>query len=340
MTISPPRRLRLGILGAAKIARSFIDGVRPSSKVAVMAVASRDVEKARSFARETGIAQVHSTYEALLDDPALDAIYIPLPNSLHAAWSIRAAEAGKHVLCEKPLATSAGEARAMFDAAQRNGVFLVEAYPYRAQPQTLKMRELLETEAIGRPQFVQASFGFSLGDLSNIRFDPALAGGALMDVGCYPVSLVRTIAGARPTRVHAMAQWAASGVDLTMVASMNFASGLLAQISCSFATLRHRHAFIVGDAGSIGTTYLNDTSAAFPPDLELKRGSGSDARCERVETASTNGFLAEADSFHDLVMHGWERWTGASPQESIDIAQTLEALAASARQGNAVDVVP
>jgi D-xylose 1-dehydrogenase (NADP+, D-xylono-1,5-lactone-forming) len=335
---SPP--LRIGIMGAAKIARAFCDGVRPSQKVVVTAVASRDAAKGKAFALESGIPQVHATYEALLADPAIDAIYNPLPNNLHAQWSIRAAEAGKHVLCEKPLATSAADARAMFEAARRHGVYLVEAYPYRAQPQTLKMRELLNAYAIGRVQLVQAAFGFPLTDAANIRMDPVLAGGALMDAGCYPVSLVRTIAGERPSRVHAMAKWASSGVDLTLLASMEFPSGLLAQISCSFATLRHRHAFIAGDAGSIDTTYFNDTSAAFPPLLDIKRGSGWDAKFERIETPASNGFLAEAESFHDLVAQGWEAWTGASPEESIDIAMMLEALAASARSGVAVDIEP
>ncbi len=327
-------------MGAAKIARAFCDGVRPSPKVVVTAVASRDAAKGKAFALETGIPQVHATYEALLADPAIDAIYNPLPNNLHAQWSIRAAEAGKHVLCEKPLATSAVEARAMFEAARRHGVYLVEAYPYRAQPQTLKMRELLNANAIGRVQLVQAAFGFPLTDAANIRMDPALAGGALMDAGCYPVSLVRTVAGERPSRVHAMAKWAPSGVDLTLLASMEFPSGLLAQISCSFATLRHRHAFIAGDAGSIDTTYFNDTSATFPPLLDVKRGSGWDAQSERIETPASNGFLAEAESFRDLIAHGWEAWTGVSPEESIDIAMMLEALAASARSGFAVDIEP
>jgi D-xylose 1-dehydrogenase (NADP+, D-xylono-1,5-lactone-forming) len=332
--------LRIGVLGAAKIARAFCDGVRPSHKVVVTSVASRDAAKGRAFALETGIPRSHATYEALLADPAIDAIYNPLPNNLHAQWSIRAAEAGKHVLCEKPLATSAADARAMFDAARRHGVYLVEAYPYRAQAQTLKMRELLDARAIGRLQLVQAAFGFPMSDAANIRMDPALAGGALMDAGCYPVSLVRTIAGERPSRIHAMAKWAPSGVDLTMLGTMEFPSGLLAQISCSFATLRHRHAFIAGDAGSIQTTYFNDTSAAFPPLLDVRRGSGWDAQFERIETPACNGFLAEAESFHDLVAHGWHAWTGVSPDESIDIALTLEALATSARTGVAIEVSP
>jgi predicted dehydrogenase len=310
-----------------------VDGVRASRKVAVTAVASRDVERATAFARDAGVARVHATYEALLADPEIDAIYIPLPNNLHAAWTIRAADAGKHVLCEKPLAATAVEARAVFEAALRNGVHVVEAYPYRAQPQTLKMRELLAANAIGNLQLIHASFGFPLIDAANIRMDPTLAGGALMDAGSYPVSLVRTVAGTKPTRVSAVSRWGESGVDLTTLATLEFANGLLATISCSFATARHRHAFIAGDAGSIGTTYFNDTSAAFAPILEVRRGTGWDAQRETIETAATNGFLAEAESFHDLVRHGRDRWVGATPDESIDIALTLDALALSARTG-------
>jgi predicted dehydrogenase len=338
MSPSTSRPLAIGILGAAKIARLFCDGVRGSSKVTVVAVASRDVARARAFAGDMGIPKVHDSYESLLADPAIDAVYNPLPNNLHAHWSIRAADAGKHVLCEKPLATSAADARAMFAAAERNGVRLVEAYPYRAQPQTMKMMEVLAAKTIGRLQVVHAAFGFPLTDATNIRMDPALAGGALMDAGCYPVSLVRGVAGERPTRVQAMAKWAESGVDLSLVASLEFPSGLLAQISSSFATIRHRHAFIAGDNGSIATTYFNDTSAMFPPLLEVRRGNGWDAQRETIESPAGNGFLAEAESFHDLVAHGWDRWSGATPEESIDIALTLEALAASARQGTAIAI--
>ena len=330
--------IRIGVLGAAKIARSFCDGVRSSNKIVVAAVASRDAEKGRAFAKDTGIPKVYVSYEALLADPEIDAIYNPLPNNLHAEWSIRAIEAGKHVLCEKPLATTATDARAMFDAARRNDVYLVEAYPYRAQPQTLRMQELLAANSIGRLHLVQASFGFPLTDMTNIRMNPALAGGALMDAGCYPVSLVRTVSGERPSRVHAMAKWAPSGVDLTLLATLEFSGGLLAQISCTFATLRHRRAFIAGDSGSIDTTYFNDTSTTFPPLLEIRRGSGWDAQREVIETAAINGFFAEAESFCDLVRGGWGEWSGVSPEESIDIALTLEAIAASARGGAAIDI--
>jgi len=338
MTMSSDDPLRIGVLGAAKIARLFVEGVRTSSKVAVAAVASRDVARATAFARDVGVAHVHPTYDALLADRDIEAVYIPLPNNLHAAWAIRAADAGKHVLCEKPLAATAAEARAMFEAARRNDVYVVEAYPYRAQPQTLKMRELLGANVVGTLQLIQASFGFPLTDAANIRMDPTLAGGALMDAGAYPVSLVRTIAGTRPTRVGATSRWTESGVDRTTLATLEFATGLLAQIACSFATARHRHAFIAGDAGSISTTYLNDTSATFLPVLEVKHGTGWDARREVIETSSCNGFLAEAESFQALVRHGWSRWVGATPDESIDIALTLDALAQSARTRMPVDV--
>jgi len=332
----PP--LQLGTLGAANLARLLVAAAHASPNVAIRAVASRDMERGRKFAADLRIDKVHSTYEALLDDPAIDAVYNPLPNNLHAEWSIRAADAGKHVLCEKPLATSAAEARAMFDAARRNGVHVVEGYPYRAQPQTRRMRELLDAGAIGRVQFVQASFGFPLTDPSNIRMNPALGGGALMDAGSYPVSLVRMIAGERPTRVQSTARWAETGVDRTLAGTLEFASGLLAQITCSFATARNRRAFIVGDAGTLFTTYLNDTSPEMPPVLEITRGTGWDAKRERIETEATSGFLAEAEAFADLVAHGMAHWPGATPVESIDILLALDALAQSARQGIAVEV--
>jgi predicted dehydrogenase len=340
MKSSPAGPLRIGIVGAANIARLFVQAVRPSAKVVVTAVASRDVERATAFAREFGIAQVHASYDALFADSGIDAVYVPLPNNLHAQWSIRAAGAGKHVLCEKPLAANAAQARAMFEAARKNGVYLVEAYPYRAQAQTLKVRELLAAGAIGRTRLIQASFGFPLADAANIRMDPNLAGGALMDAGSYPVSFVRMVAGTAPARVLAVSRWGSSGVDIATMATLEYPDGLLAQISCSFTTARHRHAFIAGDAGAIETTYFNDTGPAFPPLVQVRRGSGWDAAREVIETEARAGFLAEAESFHDLVRFGWQGWTGATPAESIDIALTLDAIAASSRQGVPVEVGP
>ncbi len=337
--MSPTQQpLRIGILGAANIARYFLKDVRASKKVRVEALASRDVERGKAFAAANGVPRVLPTYEALLSDPGIEAIYNPLPNNLHAEWTIRAADAGKHVLCEKPLAATTAEARAMFDAARRNDVYVVEAYPYRAQPQTIKLQELLRTKAIGRLHLVYASFCFLMTDTSNIRFNATLAGGSLMDAGSYPISLTRMIAGQRAVRVHATARMAETGVDRTVVGSLEFPSGLLGQISCSFATGRYRQAHIVGDAGVIETTYHNDTSATQPPIINIRRGVPYDSPRETIECAATGGFLAEAEAFHDLVRDGWERWPGATPEESIDIMLTIDAFAASIRSGAPVAV--
>jgi predicted dehydrogenase len=337
MKLISDRPLRVGVLGAARIARRFVDGARGlGNRMSVQAVASRSLDKAQAFAREFSIPQAHGSYEALLADPGIDAVYNPLPNNLHAEWSIKAAEAGKHVICEKPLAMTSAEAVAMFDAAGRHDVFLVEAYPYRAQPQTKKLAELLAARAIGNIQVVQATFGFPLTDPANIRLIPEMGGGAHMDAGSYPVSLVRMVAGASPVRVHALARWDPSGVDRTLAGTIEFANGVLGQIACSFSTARNRRALIIGDDGIIDTTYMNDTSADFPPVVEVRRGNGWDAKYEKLTLAMTDGFRAEIEAFCDLVAGGWDRWPGAMPEESVDIMRILEALAKSARGGGAV----
>ncbi len=338
MSTSTQKTMRMGVLGAANIARSFISALRGSTKVDVCAVASRDAAKSEAFALEMGLAQSFGSYEAMLADPSIEAIYNPQPNNLHAEWTIKAADAGKHVLCEKPFAANAAEAKAMFDAAKRNNVMVVEAYPYRAQPQTIKFAELLRDNTIGKVQMIQASFGFPLAMSNNIRWDPSLAGGALMDAGSYPVSLVRMAADSHPVRAQAMAQFSESGVDRTLMGTVEFANGVMAQISCSFGTARHRHALIVGDAGTIETTYYNDTSATMLPQLVVKRGIAFDAPCEIVETAAAPGFKAQGEAFCDLVRNGWAHWPGATPEETMDIMHIIDALAVSARDGKLVPI--
>lgn len=330
--------LRIGILGTAKIARAFIAGVAPSEKVVVTAVAGRNFEKTRAFAEETGVARARASYDALLADPEVDAVYNPLPNSLHAEWSIRAAEAGKHVLCEKPLAVTAREAEAMFDAARRHGVRLVEAFPYRSQPQTLRLKELLNENAIGPVRLVRASFGFTIADAGNIRLDPALGGGALYDGGVYPTNLVRTIAGTLPSRVHALARWTDRNVDRSLVASLEFPGGLLAQISCSFETAVHRHALIAGENGVIETSFANHFPIDRPATLSIKRSVAWDAPTDTIETTPTNGFLAEAESFADFVAGG--TWNGTTEAESVDTLRILEAILESSRTNRTIELNP
>jgi predicted dehydrogenase len=336
---APTRPLRIGVLGTARIARAFIGGVAPSQSVTVTVVASRDADKAREFAAATGVPGACGSYEELLADPGVDAIYNPLPNSLHAAWSVRALEAGKHVLCEKPLATTASEARAMFSAARAHGLQLVEAFPYLSQPHAIRLRELVAANALGELRTIQAAFGFTLGDVSNIRYDPALGGGALLDAGTYPVSLVRVLAGQRPVRVYASARWHERGVDETLIASLEHENGLLAQISCSFASGLHREALVAGSAGVLRTSYLNTPPPDRPAAMQWRRGASWDEPYQTIEVPALNGFRAEAESFERLIRLGPAHWNGATPAESIDIMCTLEALLRSARDRRPVEVV-
>jgi D-xylose 1-dehydrogenase (NADP+, D-xylono-1,5-lactone-forming) len=321
--------LRVGILGAAKIAGSFMVGAKASSRVEVVAVASRDRAKGEAFARAHGIARACS-YDELLADRGIDAIYNPLPNSLHAEWSIAAARAGKHVLCEKPLATSEAEAQAMFAAADAKGVVLVEAFPYMFQPQTLEIEQLISSGVIGDVRLMFAAFGFTVAEAGNIRLDAALGGGALMDAGCYPVSFVRQVFGCRPQRVAATARWV-GGVDQTLAATLEFPGGGIAQINCSFATAVHRRAIIAGSIGVIETDFHNHTDRAPAPSYRIKRSTDWQADFETVSVPSENGFRVEIDAFADLLARDDRAAERARRAASVDNAWTLAAILDRAR---------
>ena len=330
------RPLRIGILSTANIARHFLSGIAGSEKVTAVAVASRSEETARDFAGRYGVARALPHYGALLADPEVEAIYNPLPNALHAEWSIRALEAGKHVLCEKPIGVSAAEARTMFAAAARTGLHLVEAYPYRAQPQTQTLAQLVHGGEIGRPRIIQAAFGFPLGAPDNIRLDAELGGGALLDAGCYAVSLVHLLAGQQATRVSAEATWSDGGgsggrVDLTLIANLRFADGLLAQVACSFGTALCRRAMIACEQGVVQTDFLNHLTDADPGHFAVARGGWTVAREEQAFSRAC-GFRTEAESFADLV-RGTGPWTGITPAHSVEVMTILDAVIASARDG-------
>jgi predicted dehydrogenase len=347
MTRSPVSPLRLGILGCASIARHFARDVAPSRRVRIEAVASRDAAKAEAFAAQYGIARAHASYEALLADDALDAIYVPLPNSLHAEWVVRAAQRGRHVLCEKPLAMGLDEARAMFAAARQHGVMLLEAYPWWFQPQTAALVELLQSGAIGSVRTVQASFGFTLRDPggTNIRSIAALGGGALMDAGCYCLSLIRLAIPGRPQRVQASARLGSTGVDIATVATLHYDDGVAAQLACQMDAALHRHATIVGSDGAITTEFLNHTGVPGsehpwgyqPSQLRVRRGVGN-GPFETVASAAGSGFRFAAEAFAAVVAARDVAAIERAAQASLDIAAMLEAITASARSGAAVEV--
>jgi predicted dehydrogenase len=246
--------LRMGVLGAARIAPMAL--VRPARwlpQVRVVAVAARDPAQARAFARRQGIARVHGSYEALIEDPELEAVYIPLPNSLHAAWTIRALRAGKHVLCEKPLASNAEEAQAMAAAAAASGKVLVEAFHYRYHPLAARMKEIVDGPELGRIRHLEAHFCVPLFLPGNIRYRFDLAGGATMDLGCYAVNVLRFLAGVEPEVTTARARLASAQVDRYMRAELRFPDGRTGRIVCAlFSRILFRSRVVVrGDRGEL-----------------------------------------------------------------------------------------
>jgi len=347
MSNTRPAPLRIGILGCANIARQFTRDVAASKLLRLAAVASRDAAKAAAFAAEFGIARTHGSYEALLADDGLDAVYIPLPNSLHAEWAVRAAQHGLHVLCEKPLAMNLTEARAMFDAARQHGVMLLEAYPWWFQPQTATLLGLLHGGAIGTVRLVQSAFGFTLRDPAgtNIRSIPEFGGGALLDAGSYCLSFIRLVMGRAPQRVNASARLGPTGVDSATTATLHFGDGAVAQLSCAMDMALHRHATVVGSDGVITTEFLNHTSEPGtahrwgyqPSQLRVRRGSGN-GPFETLTSPSGSGFRFAAEAFAAVVAAKDFAAIERAAQASLDIATTLDAIAASARAGAMVDV--
>jgi len=339
--------IRIGILGGANIAKKKIRDVAASDRVDVAAVASRTPERAALFAAAHGVGRAHGSYEALLDDREIDVVYIPLPNSMHAEWAIKAAEHGKHVLCEKPLALDAAEAKAMFDAARRHRVMLLEAYPYYFQPQTGALVELLSGGAIGAVKSIQACFGFTLANAQdNIRMKPELGGGALLDAGSYALSIIRLGMQSAPARVSADATWADSGVDISMMATLHYADGRRAQLSCAMDTAYHRRAMIVGNQGTIETDYLNHTSALaggdgfgyLPSELRVRRGVANSIPFETIQHGVGSGFRFAAEAFAKVIGEGDFAAVERAAKASLDNAATLEAIARSARTGSSADV--
>ena len=321
--------VRIGILGAARIASAFVNGARLSSQVEITAIASRDAGRAEAFARAHEIPRTLS-YEQLLAAPDIDAVYIPLANHLHASWAIAAARAGKHILCEKPLALSEDEAIAMFAAADAAGVVLLEAIPFLYQPQMHDIGRLIAAGTIGTVQSIYAAFGFTLNNPGDFRHEAQMGGGALLDVGCYAVSLIRQITGTRPSRISAMARWHGS-VDQTLAATLEFPSGTIAQVSCSFVTGLHRFAVIAGSEGIIETEYHNHTIRSAEPHFRLRRGSDWRNPTELIPVAREDGFRCEVDAFATMIRSGGGEMYEASRAASLDNAWTLTAILDAAR---------
>jgi predicted dehydrogenase len=246
--------IRIGVLGAAAIVpMALTNPARSAPEAQILAIAARDPKRAQAFARKHHIHRVHQTYSDLLADPEIEAIYNPLPNSLHAEWTIRALRAGKHVLCEKPFASNLGEAEEMAKTANETGLVLSEAFAYRYHPLTARIKEIIASEQLGSIKHIEAQFCFLLPSPKNIRFNYELAGGALMDCGCYPVSLIRHLAQAEPTISWAEARLFAAQVDHKMSADLSFADGRTAHLVCDMLSPRLFRSLlrVEGEAGKL-----------------------------------------------------------------------------------------
>jgi xylose dehydrogenase (NAD/NADP) len=328
---------RWGILGTGRITRKLAAAIHAAAGAELVAIASRDQGRAEAAAREMSIPAAYGSYEALLAAPDIDAVYNALPNSLHGEWTIKAAAAGKHILCEKPLASGYDEATAMFSAAREHKVFLMEAFMYRFHPQTLHVQRLLAEGAIGRVNLVRSDFGFLLDRPADVRWSAELSGGALMDVGCYPLSFTRMALGGAPKRVSAAARWSAGGIDVLLAATLEYADGTIAQLACDFVTAFHQTVQIHGDAGLIALDRPFTMLPDKPSTIQLTRGAHF-APVETITIPAVNHYQLQIEGFGRLLDHGHGDWPEMPLVDTLDNLRTIEALYRSAREGRPIDI--
>jgi xylose dehydrogenase (NAD/NADP) len=317
-----------GIISTADINRKVIPGAHESPKVNLAAVASRDQAKADAYAKEWKIERAYGSYEELLADPEIEAVYISLPNTLHCEWSIKSMEAGKHVLCEKPMSRHTAEVEEAFDVADRTGRILSEAFMYRHNPQTKRLKQLVDEGAIGELRLVRSAFSYSLYDADNIRLSTDLEGGALMDVGCYCISGSRLLAG-EPERAYGQAWFGDSGTDWVFTASLRFPGDVLAIFDCGTAMPERDELEAIGSEGSL---FLDDPWHSGNPGIEVRRADG----VERIEIEPVDSYRLELENVSDAIRGEGELLLGR--EDAVGQARTLEALHESATNGEPVSM--
>ncbi len=315
--------LRLALLSTADINEKLVAGAREAENVEVVAIGSRDPTRARRQAGELNVPRALGSYEEVLADPGVDAVYIPLPNSLHVEWSVQALEAGKHVLCEKPLSRHPEEVERAFDAAERNDRVLAEAFMWRHHPQAKKLREL--TSEVGEVRLVRGAFSFPLPVEENVRWDASLDGGALMDVGCYCVSGARFVLG-EPSQVTA--QLVGGDVDARVVATMSFPGGALAHFDCGFDLSFRDELEVVGEKGAL---FLDDPWHSRQAVIEVRSADGA---VSPVEVQAADPYGCELVDFARACAREIEHPFGRA--DAVAQARTIAALYEAADSGRAV----
>ena len=320
--------VRWGIVSTADINNKLLAGAAESPDVDVVAVGSRDLGRAEEFGRRHGIPRAYGSYDELLADADVEAVYIPLPNTMHCEWSIRAVEAGKHVLCEKPMSRHTGDVAKAFDAAERCGRLLSEAFMYRHHPQTARLVELVRDGAIGELRLVRSAFSYTLFDTDNIRLRTDVEGGALMDVGCYCVSGARLLAG-EPENVFGSAYVGPTGTDWVFTGSMRFPGDVLAVFDCGTTLADRDELEAIGTEGSL---FLDDPWHCNQPVIELRRND----RVERIEAEPGNPYRLELENLGAAI-----RGQGApllGREDAVAQARVIEALFGSAETGVSVEL--
>jgi D-xylose 1-dehydrogenase (NADP+, D-xylono-1,5-lactone-forming) len=311
-----------GVLSTARINAKFLAGVAQSDECDILAVASRGAERAAQYARENGIERAYGSYEQLLDDPDVEAVYISLPNSLHVEWTERALRAGKHVLCEKPLSRRVADVEAAFDVAQSADRLLMEAFMWRHNPQTKRVTQLVQAGSIGRLRLIRAAFSFAIGadDAANVRLSAQLGGGALMDVGCYCVSAARLLAG-EPQAVSGQQLVGGDGVDVAFAGAMRFDSDVLAHFDAGIELAARDELEVVGDEASL---FLDDPWHCREPVIELRR----DGTVERIELDAADSYRLEAENLSAAIRGQAQPLLGRA--DAVGQARVIEALYAQA----------
>jgi D-xylose 1-dehydrogenase (NADP+, D-xylono-1,5-lactone-forming) len=314
--------MKLGILSTAHINRLVIPQAHASDKVELVAVASRDQGRADEYAVKWEIPRAYGSYEELLADADVDAVYISLPNNLHCEWSIKAVEAGKHVLCEKPFSRNAADVERVFDAAEQAGRLVSEAFMYRHNPQAARLVELVRSGAIGELRLVRAAFSYGLYDHDNIRLRADVEGGSLMDVGCYCVSGSRLLAG-EPESVYGSAYVGPSGTDWVFTGSLRFPGDVLALFDCGTSLPERDELEAIGTEGSL---FLDDPWHARVPVIELRRDGG----VERIELEPVDSYRLELENLSDAIRGEAPLLLGR--EDAVAQARALEALHRSAER--------
>jgi predicted dehydrogenase len=313
--------VQIGVLGAARIApQALIKPAKANADVVVAAVAARDVSRARAFAAKHDIARVHDSYESLIADPDLDAVYNPLPNGLHGRWTRAALAAGKHVLCEKPFTANAAEAREIAALAATSDRVVMEAFHYRYHPLTLRIEQIIASGELGKLERVEGALCFPLPKFSDIRYNYSLAGGATMDAGCYAVHMVRTFGGSTPEVISAQAKLRDPQVDRAMTAELRFPQGHTGRIRCSMwsPNLLELSAHVVGDQGELHA--LNPILPQIYHRLSVRSSAGK--RVERFPRRASYAY--QLDAFAAAVLRGESVKT--TPEDAIENMTVIDAI--------------